>query len=276
MQILGVIGISGDVEEVIRLARIVVTVAQLMVENDIFNDIVAIKETRLNNFLYEWSQRRAQDYDEAFLKQAEYFRVDVRKRRAAALFSFKRVRFSVIDKMKKMLRKDDYIVRQSMDRATILFAEDPQLRNRIDDMMGISKDLERCYVGEVSETAWESIRSVEAVMKTAKILSEERKVISYDDLRLECLLSGIAEDDVIRCIMDKLTAYDGNGSLQDTILIYAGTNEDQKKTCGRLYVHRNTLNYRLDRIEELTGFNPRNGRDLTMLYIAVLRLRTGE
>lgn len=123
MQILGVIGISGDVDEVLRIARIVATVAQLMVEKDVFNDILTIKETRLNNFLYEWSQKKAEDYDEVFLNQAQYFRIDIRKRRTAVLFVFRRVRFSLIEKIKNILREGEYIIKQSIDQMMILFEE---------------------------------------------------------------------------------------------------------------------------------------------------------
>ena len=274
MQILGVIGISGEVDEVLRIARIVATVAQLMVENDIINDMVTLKETRLNNFLYEWAQRKAEEYDEAFLKQAQYFGIDVRKSRTAVLFVFKRVRFSVIEQIKKILRDGDYIIRQSMDRVVILF-EEMQFWKKIDDIMSISSDLAKCYVGESSEIALESVQSVEKVMKTAKILPDDQKIISYDGLRLECLLSETAEDKIIHNVMEIMKEQDVNNALQNTILIYADTNEDQKKTCSRLFIHRNTLNYRLDRIRELTGLNPRNGRNLILLYIAALRLRGG-
>ena len=123
MQMLGVIGISGDVDEVMDIARIVVTTAQLMVENEIFNDIIAIKETRLNNFLYEWSQRKAEDYDEAFLNQAEYFKIDVTKERVAVLFRLKRVRFSIIERIQRMLHKGDYVIRQSMENVIIFFED---------------------------------------------------------------------------------------------------------------------------------------------------------
>ena len=78
---------------------------------------------------------------------------------------------------------------------------------------------------------------------------------------------------MIRDIMEKLTHNDANHTLQHTILVYADTNEDQKKTCSMLFIHRNTLNYRLDKIEELTGLNPRNGKNLILLYIAVIHLR---
>ena len=252
MQMLGVIGISGDVDEVMDIARIVVTTAQLMVENDIFNDIVAIKETRLNNFLYEWSQRKEEDYDEAFLNQAEYFKIDISKERVAVLFRLKRVRFSIIERIQRMLHKGDYVIRQSMENVIIFFEDVPQLKKRINDIMEISTDLQRCFIGEKSNIALKSVQSVEKVMKMAEAMKNDQQVISYDDLRLECLLSEITRDNVIRDIMEKLTRNDANHTLQHTILVYADTNEDQKKTCSMLFIHRNTLNYRLDRIEELT------------------------
>lgn len=142
--------------------------------------------------------------------------------------------------------------------------------------MNISNDFEKCYVGEASEIVMESVQSVEKMTKIAGILSGDHKIISYGELRLECLLIETAEDKIIRNIMEKMKELDVNNMLQNTILVYADTYEDQKKTCSRLFIHRNTLNYRLDRIKELTGLNPRNGRNLMLLYIAVLRLQIEE
>ena len=39
--------------------------------------------------------------------------------------------------------------------------------------------------------------------------------------------------------------------------------------CARLFLHKNTLQYRLDRIGRRTGFNPRRFRDAAVLYLAV-------
>ena len=172
-----------------------------------------------------------------------------------------------------MLHKGDYVIRQSMENVIIFFEDVPQLQRRINDIMEISTDLQRCFVGEKSNIALKSVQSVEKVMKMAEATKNDQQVISYDDLRLECLLSEITEDNVIRDIMEKLTQNDANHTLQHTILVYADTNEDQKKTCSMLFIHRNTLNYRLDKIEELTGLNPRNGKNLILLYIAVIHLR---
>lgn len=37
-----------------------------------------------------------------------------------------------------------------------------------------------------------------------------------------------------------------------------------------LFIHKNTLQYQLNKIKNLTGYDPRNYRDFSVLYIALL------
>lgn len=45
---------------------------------------------------------------------------------------------------------------------------------------------------------------------------------------------------------------------------------NQAEVINKLYIHRNTLKYRLDRIQEITGKNPRVFEDLFYLYTAYI------
>ena len=56
------------------------------------------------------------------------------------------------------------------------------------------------------------------------------------------------------------------GSMED--------NYDYAAVCQKLHIHRNTLNYRLSRIEELLGRNPRCARDLMYIYIAIVKMNS--
>ena len=42
-----------------------------------------------------------------------------------------------------------------------------------------------------------------------------------------------------------------------------------KATCEELYLHKNTLQYKLDKIHEITGYNPRNFKNAAVLYIGL-------
>ncbi|MFR2837269.1 MAG: helix-turn-helix domain-containing protein [[Clostridium] nexile] len=42
-----------------------------------------------------------------------------------------------------------------------------------------------------------------------------------------------------------------------------------QSTCQKLFIHKNTLQNRLDRIYEKSGYNPRKFRDAALLYLAL-------
>ena len=64
-------------------------------------------------------------------------------------------------------------------------------------------------------------------------------------------------------------------STQDLDIIKVYFSEDMSliRTCDKLYLHKNTLQYKLNRIHKITGLNPRKFQDAVLLYLAVL-LRT--
>jgi sugar diacid utilization regulator len=59
------------------------------------------------------------------------------------------------------------------------------------------------------------------------------------------------------------------GALVATVRAYAETDMRLKETAARLHVHPNTAKYRLNRIEELTGLDPRGFTDLHALLVAI-------
>ena len=59
------------------------------------------------------------------------------------------------------------------------------------------------------------------------------------------------------------------GVLVATVRAYAETDMRLKETATRLFVHPNTAKYRLNRIEELTGLDPRGFTDLHALLVAI-------
>jgi len=56
--------------------------------------------------------------------------------------------------------------------------------------------------------------------------------------------------------------------LRETLRVFVAHNLDRAATCEVLHIHRNTLAYRLHRIEDLTGLRLSNARDLARVYLA--------
>ena len=59
----------------------------------------------------------------------------------------------------------------------------------------------------------------------------------------------------------------------DILKTYFSTNMSLKDTSDQLFLHKNTLQYQLDRIAQKTGYNPRVFKDATVLYIGLKILR---
>ena len=103
-------------------------------------------------------------------------------------------------------------------------------------------------------------------------LSEGRTegVFGPDDLLVEQLLLG--NDRVAaalrRRVYDQLAARDSSGFLADTLRVYLSCGSIPE-TARLEHVHANTVGYRLSRVRDLTGLDPRVPRDAVLLLLGL-------
>lgn len=64
--------------------------------------------------------------------------------------------------------------------------------------------------------------------------------------------------------------------LLDTLRLYYDNDMNAQKTADELFLHRNTLNMRLNRIRDLTGYAPQRFRDAFVLRMALVLSGMGE
>ena len=89
----------------------------------------------------------------------------------------------------------------------------------------------------------------------------------FDELDLEILFGNLSEDvkkhflkETINCLStDEL----------EVLKAYFSTNMSLKETCEQIFMHKNTLQYKLDKIAKDTGYNPRRFKEAVVLYIAL-------
>jgi hypothetical protein len=116
----------------------------------------------------------------------------------------------------------------------------------------------------------EEVRSVEQLLVTA--LAEGHVVGGFgpDDLLVEQLLLGNERvaDALRRRVGDVLSARDPGGVVVGTLRCYLDTGSIPE-TGRREHVHPNTVAYRLGRVKELTGLDPRVPRDSALLVLGL-------
>jgi DNA-binding PucR family transcriptional regulator len=118
-------------------------------------------------------------------------------------------------------------------------------------------------------TANVSARAVIAGLRAAKGWPGAPRPVAADDLLPERSLAGDghARHQLVSQVYAPLLA--GDRVLLDTASAYADTGGSVEGAARALFVHANTVRYRLRRIEQLTGLSPTDPRDAYTLRIAM-------
>ncbi len=107
-------------------------------------------------------------------------------------------------------------------------------------------------------------------------LKKRDHLLFYDQLGLYNLFLGIENEEILsqycRQLLGKLIAYDqeNESELILTLRHHLEANCNIMETSKRMYIHRNTIKYRLQRIEEITGKNLNETMHRTCFQTAIM------
>jgi len=118
-----------------------------------------------------------------------------------------------------------------------------------------------------------SYESARRTFRVGRIRKPQENIFSYYELSLPVLLSGLNsgwQANHLRQPLKQLDVFDQpGGTLRHTLEVWFAQNEQPLLTAKALKIHRNTLNYRLRKISELTTLDLSNTDDRLMLYVAL-------
>lgn len=106
-------------------------------------------------------------------------------------------------------------------------------------------------------------------IRTGNLFHPNEIVYNYEDMEMYSILNNIITEDTKKFYEKILNKID-NKEIRNTISLYYECNADIEKTALRLYVHKNTVKYRLQKVHEMTGLDTKNNNDNFKLYLAVL------
>ena len=130
---------------------------------------------------------------------------------------------------------------------------------------GSGAELRRCYLQ--ASTAC-----------TLASRSSKGNVLYYDRVSLEFLLQSVPRllrDDLRESVFTRCPAQDVPAYAR-LIRLFFGSGGDLNRCAAALGVHRNTVQYRLERLVRLTGYDLRRPGDAAILFLAVLDQEEGR
>ncbi len=281
-EVVGVIGISGDPDEVRALVYVIKAIAELMIDQQYIINSDLRKKFDFENFLREWCDTPRDGYSEDFRARAEEFGVDLEWKRVCVAIEAERSQSSLKDSVSACLGQNEYLLRYREKLLLILNdvkakGEVENLEKRLRQMYDGLPDIQGVGVGVRTSDVFRSCHTAHKGLLYARRMGDmERGRIAYfDEYWCQDVISQYDRKNVFENVITNLEKQDQTGELLNTFLSYFDCDGNIYDITEKLHIHRNTLNYRLQKIEELTKRSFRKFGDKFFLYNAyvIYRLR---
>ncbi|CAI0937839.1 sugar diacid recognition domain-containing protein [Serratia marcescens] len=286
-QRVGVIGISGEPAEVRAYAELVKMAAEMMVEQAALLD------------QHQWEKRYREELANQLLQpqpntasleaMAAYLGLDLRQARIVWIVELQEAQPHLLRELLAELeatQRDALIAITGFNEMTLLRPacmaqgewslklerqQAQRLQNQLKHRFRV-----RLIVGGFygdPQSAYRSSLTARATQAMAQRLKLRHATLFYHDYPLPSLLCDLGEDwraQELGRPWRTLGEQDEKGVLRSTLRHYFSQNCDQTQTAAQLHIHVNTLRYRLQRIEAITGMKINQLTDSLRLFIGML------
>ncbi|EKY6881867.1 DNA-binding transcriptional regulator CdaR [Escherichia coli] len=293
-EIVGVIGLAGEPENLRKYGELVCMTAEMMLEQSRLMHLLA-QDNRLREELV-MNLIQAEENTPALTEWAQRLGIDLNQPRVVAIVEVDSGQLGVDSAMAELQQlqnalttpeRNNLVAIVSLTEMVVLKpalnsfgrwdAEDH--RKRVEQLITRMKEygqlrfrvsLGNYFTGPGSIAR--SYRTAKTTMVVGKQRMPESRCYFYQDLMLPVLLDSLRGDwqaNELARPLARLKAMDNNGLLRRTLAAWFRHNVQPLATSKALFIHRNTLEYRLNRISELTGLDLGNFDDRLLLYVAL-------
>lgn len=218
------------------------------------------------------------------LKAREY-RIPYSIRRTAVLVHLPRLRTpDTLVRLRELVpnRRVDYILSMDEENVVILKEVGSDFRAEVE---ALAQNILKCFEGdgqpgvcigigmpaETLKDCAKSYREASLALTVGNIFEQEMRVMHYDKLGLGRLIYQLPAT-LCHMFLDEVFPHDAYENLdQETLLTiskFFENNLNGSETARQLFVHRNTLVYRLDKVQKITGLDLRNFDDAVLFKLA--------
>lgn len=292
-QAIGVVGISGDPELVRNYGEFVKMAAELIVEQAALIDQIQLNKRHKEELILQLIQGDKLS-EEQRLSIAERLELDISQPRIAAIIKVQlengeNVLLEHLQRLVHLLEypeRDNLVSILSVSKCEVVILKPITLKNgqwirsleqkRTHQLIKRIAREEKFKVRIALGDYFPSLQGICSSYRSAKAtldIADNSEILHYHDHIIPVLLNGLQSDpwryqQLIQPLQD-LMLHDSKGYLVKTLRTFFIQNCDLAQTCQVLHIHRNTLRYRLEKIQQITSLNFNKISDKTRLYLAV-------
>lgn len=291
-EIIGVIGITGDPETLKSYGELLKMTAELIVEQANSLELAQWQYRQKEEFILQLIKSRG-EFNSHLRDWSSQLGINIDAPRVAAVVQVQGDKGLIsADSILKMVlnlletpSRGNLVAMTSMTELVILKPAflngkqwDPRLESqRIDQLLArLPTEMNarlKISLGHFFVKPTDIARSYQTAKETldlGTLLHPEQNKYLYDDYSLQVLLSTLKDDwrgIELSAPYQILLNADRKGQLNKTLAAYLTHFGDQQMCARALFIHRNTLRYRLEKIQKITGVNIQQLDGLLILYL---------
>lgn len=282
-EIIGVVGITGDREQVQRYGNIVRRMTEIMVEDSISKDVKKYDRRMKYRFIEEWISKGNTPHSQNFIERGRNLGIDIEKPyRAMALYFMDYQKLSDTVEGQRILEDMESSVRHVAEQNKIIYLREPpkqiclipvcsdeEIRNIADQLIQIiQKKYDRRMAAGFDSSRGNKYDLHQCCIEAEKAVSQAslwgEKYCYYDNLNTELFLNEISEN-TMQEYLSKLfhnlpeEKWGDSINLIEHYFVYEGS---ISKMADAMFMHKNTLQYKLKKLTDVTGKDirlPSNG-----------------
>lgn len=272
--IIAAIGISGEVEEVRGYARLAQKITMLLLRERTLDSLSSQQQNRMNYVLRSLihGNTLSQSYVDDFLSDYHIDKEEIFRTLLIRLNSdYNPGEFSQVQqKIYRVFEKTDSpLYTFHFPNEYLLFLPNKEYDRVLPSFEKLAASYQALLnigVGSPQTLFSQAISYRDAELALLSLRSGQNLAL-YEALDFDLILGSIPED-VRERFLHKVTA---SLSQEELSLLHTYFEENMSliRTSERLFLHKNSLQYKLNRIHHLCGYNPRSFQDAVVLYSAV-------
>ncbi len=292
--LIGVIGITSEQEEDLKLGKIIKKLTEMLVFELYLKEQSDLKIRARNAFVEEWISG-GDAVDESFPVRGNLVGIDINQPNRSVVghidfvksdplsleaFEIQQLRDQIFQFIAKQLAEEKlgYLVSIGSELVFLLRADSVQMASTF--LMGIKAQIEKqfpvvfyCGIGRSVALVTSMHHSyIEARQSMSIARKSMTGIAAYEEMTLEYLLNELPLDAKKQYVHRVFEGCSLNEIKEWTnvLTLFFANNYSLNSAAAALFIHKNTLQYQLNKIARRTGFDPRNARDGVTLYVAIL------
>lgn len=295
-EIIGVVGVTGNPKEIKLIANMVKMLTEILIRREMDIDKQILKQTTLNNYIYKIISKDCYNYISSINIWAENNHYSFNIERNVCLLKIEnngkydmyKISEYLINKLQniKYFYKQDIITYIGNKQFIIIKSFDS--KEKIQDKKKIINYFFTSLREEInidinfSAMCGCIVNNLEDIHKSFEqanflfnyITHTNNNTYFIEDYILEYIILNEGNFSSSMILKNTLNIINKNAAFKETIITMSNCDMNINKTCEKLFMHRNTVLYRMKKIKEILGLDPINNHmDRIKFYIISTMLK---